>query len=609
MADQANFDKPDGTSNYSNEVWETLRANVKAALAWLPGSRTNPGTGAVRRSAPSACELLLETSNDATGSAWTTLYDTRTKVKKTGDTMTGSLVLSGAVTTRVEIQDSGDAGRGGFIATAATAFRVGSNSGVRAVEIAPDNVVSTTFAVGGNVGIREVPSANFYLEVANGGSAGVRAGAVSIGRSSSSYPIVGYNARFTGTGNSYQYNTTAPASFLQFESGTFDFYVADSGTAGATMSATKIARLADQQLSMSGAAPKVEHETGGQVVGEIAFGTGSGRGSISLTTRTTAGASAINVFRNNGDSTLLSEASGTTTLSLVNGQTTFVVGGLTPFYLLGTLAGPGSDNAVTSGASGFRWSAVWAANGTIQTSDLTDKTDIAPIDSALATQLVQGLSAIFFRWQVGGQKVEQVEDGFDETEIEVEEKYLEDVQEPVIEEVEVDHIEEQLEMVGAHAVRRLVPVKKKEQRPVGAWVPVVDENGTPLMQQTGTRERTVGRGLLKRKVSEPVMEHVRHFVPTLRTVQVERTRTVKRVERAPRYKTITHQVPGKRLHAGFGAQDIKALMDRLGIDCGLWVLDEQGKQHMRPDQLIPFLAAALASALDRLDKLDGGTPA
>lgn len=268
---------------------------------------------------------------------------------------------------------------------------------------------------------------------------------------------------------------------------------------------------------------------------------------------------------------------------------------------------PDTDNVLTCGASGLRWSAVWAANGTIQTSDLTDKTDVARIDGALAARFVQGLNPIMYRWIVGGQKVERIEDGFDEQEIEVEEKYLEDVQEPVTEEVEVDHIEEQLELVGGQAVRRLVPVKKKEQRPVGTWVPVVDENGAPVMRHTGTRERTVGRGLLKRKVFDPIMEPVQHFVPTMRTVQVERTRTTTRIERKPRYKTLTTEIPGKRMHAGFGAQDIKALMDKLGIDCGLWVLDEQGKQHMRPDQLIPFLAAALASALDRLDKLEGGS--
>lgn len=611
MADLSSFDKPDGTSNHSNEVWETVRANIKAALSLTPSTRTNPGTGAVRRSTPSAGELLLETSNDATGSAWSTLFDSRAKLNKAGDTMTGALVLNAAANTRIEIQNSGDSNRGGYLSDTGSAFRVGSQSGVRAIEIAPDSTVSTTFAVGGNVGIKESPSANFHLEVANGGSAGIRAGAMSIGRSSSGYPVIGYNVRFTGTGGSYQYNTTTTASFVQFEGTSFDFYIAPGGSAGATMSPTQVAKIGENFHRLVGATPKIEHYTGGQVVGQLEFSTSTGRGAFYIGTRDTSGANFRTVMSVDVNGTAI-WYSANDYVSPSGGYIRCGSAGVTIGYgsaeavaLLSGVFRPVSDNAISSGASGFRWSSVWAANGTIQTSDLTDKTDISPIGSALAAQFVQGLSPILFRWQVGGQKVEQVEDGFDKVEIEVEEKYLEEVQEPVTEEVEVDHIEERLEMVGTKAVRKLVPVKRKEQRPVGTWVPVVDENGVPVTKQTGTKERTVGRGLSKRTVIDPVIENVQHFVPTLRTVQVERTRTVKRIERKPRYKTITHQVPGKRLHAGFGAQDVKALMDKLGIDCGLWVLDENGKQHLRPDQLIPFLTAALANALERLDKLEG----
>jgi hypothetical protein len=114
----------------------------------------------------------------------------------------------------------------------------------------------------------------------------------------------------------------------------------------------------------------------------------------------------------------------------------------------------------------------------------------------------------------------------------------------------------------------------------------------------------VGRGKDRREIDEPVFEPVRHFVQATRKVTVKATRTVKRIEQVPKFRSVTHQVPGKRTHAGFGAQDIKALMDSLGIDCGLWVLGEDGKQSMRPDQLIPFLAAALGSALERIDRLE-----
>ena len=590
MADQANFDKPDVTSNISSEVFETLRASIKAVLAWTPGSRTNPGTGAVRRSTPSAGELLLETSNDATGSAWSTLFDSRTKLNKAGDTMTGALVLNAASNTRIEVQNSGDLNRGGYLSDTGSAFRVGSQSSARPIEIAPDSTVAATFAVGGAVGIGGAPNlgTGSRLSVYGLGMFGNLAAAqVMIGYAGDGYGLLGtYNgADVVLRANNTNLLRLTTGGVVQLESG-----------AGA--------------LRMVATAPYIEHQLSGSALARMVFAASGGRGSISMSTYTTSGTTSRLAFSADSGGTAVMydyPDNGGGYILCTSSAVSLAVKPGTGISVVSSGVRPDTDNVLTCGASGLRWSAVWAANGTIQTSDLTDKTDVARIDGALAARFVQGLNPIMYRWIVGGQKVERIEDGFDEQEIEVEEKYLEDVQEPVTEEVEVDHIEEQLELVGGQAVRRLVPVKKKEQRPVGTWVPVVDENGAPVMRHTGTRERTVGRGLLKRKVFDPIMEPVQHFVPTMRTVQVERTRTTTRIERKPRYKTLTTEIPGKRMHAGFGAQDIKALMDKLGIDCGLWVLDEQGKQHMRPDQLIPFLAAALASALDRLDKLEGGS--
>lgn len=590
MADQANFDKPDGTSSYSSEVLETLRASIKAVLALTPGSRTNPGTGAVRRSTPSAGELLLETSNDATGSAWSTLFDSRTKLNKAGDTMTGALVLNAASNTRIEVQNSGDLNRGGYLSDTGSAFRVGSQSSARPIEIAPDSTVAATFAVGGAVGIGGAPNlgTGSRLSVYGLGMFGNLAAAqVMIGYAGDGYGLLGtYNgADVMLRANNTNLLRLTTGGVVQLESG-----------AGA--------------LRMVATAPYIEHQLSGSALARMVFAASGGRGSISMSTYTTSGTTSRLAFSADSGGTAVMydhPDNGGGYILCTSSAVSLAVKPGTGISVVSSGVRPDTDNVLTCGASGLRWSAVWAANGTIQTSDLTDKTDIARIDGTLAARFVQGLNPIMYRWIVGGQKVERIEDGFDEQEIEVEEKYLEDVQEPVTEEVEVDHIEEQLELVGGQAVRRLVPIKRKEQRHVGTWVPVVDENGAPVMRHTGTRERTVGRGLLKRKVLDPIMEPVQHFVPTMRTVQVERTRTTTRIERKPRYKTLTTEIPGKRTHAGFGAQDIKALMDKLGIDCGLWVLDESGKQHMRPDQLIPFLAAALAGALDRLDKLESKT--
>jgi hypothetical protein len=61
---------------------------------------------------------------------------------------------------------------------------------------------------------------------------------------------------------------------------------------------------------------------------------------------------------------------------------------------------PEIDNAVTLGDSTARWSTIWAATGTIQTSDARQKTDIAPSD--LGLDFILALEPVRYRWRVGG---------------------------------------------------------------------------------------------------------------------------------------------------------------------------------------------------------------
>jgi hypothetical protein len=60
---------------------------------------------------------------------------------------------------------------------------------------------------------------------------------------------------------------------------------------------------------------------------------------------------------------------------------------------------PATDNALTLGASGARWSAVWAATGTIATSDARQKTDIVPCD--LGLDFLLALNPVRYRWRDG----------------------------------------------------------------------------------------------------------------------------------------------------------------------------------------------------------------
>ncbi|CAB5187260.1 Intramolecular chaperone auto-processing domain containing protein [uncultured Caudovirales phage] len=64
---------------------------------------------------------------------------------------------------------------------------------------------------------------------------------------------------------------------------------------------------------------------------------------------------------------------------------------------------PLTDNAYLLGGPGARWSAVWAANGTIQTSDQRQKTDIAT--ASLGLDFINELNPVSYKWVSGGKKV------------------------------------------------------------------------------------------------------------------------------------------------------------------------------------------------------------
>jgi hypothetical protein len=63
-----------------------------------------------------------------------------------------------------------------------------------------------------------------------------------------------------------------------------------------------------------------------------------------------------------------------------------------------------TDNAYSWGANGGKWSAIWAANGTIQTSDMREKNSVQ--ESALGLDFIKALRPVSYKWNVGGNKVD-----------------------------------------------------------------------------------------------------------------------------------------------------------------------------------------------------------
>ncbi|PWC96973.1 tail fiber domain-containing protein [Azospirillum sp. TSO5] len=70
---------------------------------------------------------------------------------------------------------------------------------------------------------------------------------------------------------------------------------------------------------------------------------------------------------------------------------------------------PAADNAYSLGTATFRYDTVYSATGAINTCDMREKTDI--VDCPLGLDFVLALRPKEYRWIVGGQDVERVEDG------------------------------------------------------------------------------------------------------------------------------------------------------------------------------------------------------
>lgn len=213
---------------------------------------------------------------------------------------------------------------------------------------------------------------------------------------------------------------------------------------------------------------------------------------------------------------------------------------------------PHVDNVYSCGRSGNRWSQIWASNATIQTSDGTTKTEVQ--GSNLSTDFILGLNPVSYKNIVGGNVVEEIEDGVEEIERQVVEKVItsEEVHDRVVDGDEV------------YYVRKFVD--KEVERPVFHEVDLRDELGNVI----GT-------------IKTPLMEKV----------------TV------PKTRQVITEVPGKRTHYGFIAQEVKDLVDKLGIsDFGGYVEGEDGKLGLRYGEFISPIVSCLQDIIKRLELLE-----
>jgi hypothetical protein len=78
------------------------------------------------------------------------------------------------------------------------------------------------------------------------------------------------------------------------------------------------------------------------------------------------------------------------------------LGGVQKYRIDGSNFRPTNNGIIDLGASGTRWEDVWAENGTIQTSDLRDKTDIQ--STTLGLDFIKSLNPVSYKWKTKPEK-------------------------------------------------------------------------------------------------------------------------------------------------------------------------------------------------------------
>ena len=135
--------------------------------------------------------------------------------------------------------------------------------------------------------------------------------------------------------------------------------------------------------------------TGSPTIGALQFGTKAGN-QAALIVGLRDGGTWTEGSSHPGRLNLYTTADGASSSTLRMG---ILSGGNVLFYNQSQVS-TNSDNVTTLGANGARWSAVWAANGTIQTSDERLKTEVT--NSSLASDFIKALRPVSYKWIEGG---------------------------------------------------------------------------------------------------------------------------------------------------------------------------------------------------------------
>lgn len=227
---------------------------------------------------------------------------------------------------------------------------------------------------------------------------------------------------------------------------------------------------------------------------------------------------------------------------------------------------PATNNTTSLGNGTYRFSEVYAVNGTINTSDLRAKNSVKKMPSML--DVVREIEPITFKFNTGGADTVKV----------MEQELL-----PVYETVKVER-ERTVVRNGAAVVEKYAAT---EQRKVMDSVPVLGPYGKQEIVWT-----------------KPVLgKNGRVIAPAM---PVGKTHLVPRMAMQPVEKTVVQPRPGVRTHYGFAAEAFKETFDKLGLgDFGGYVVDGAGTEGLRDNQIVAVLWRAVRDLDAQVQALRG----
>lgn len=343
-------------------------------------------------------------------------------------------------------------------------------------------------------------------------------------------------------------------------------------TAGLAIGAPSAAGQCFNRMLAFGDAAKIAWIQGG-VSAAVSVIKASGSSSSALLDMSGVTAEHILFMPNDGAVSAVNSVGGIAKLFRLDSGNNLIVGeGATGGVVAVNDLKPNADNARDIGTLSVRFKTIYLVNSPSVTSDPALKTDIdAPSDADIA-DFVNLTDAMTWRFKVGGlEEYEDEEDGLVPlTRKETVERPIYEIQDGKAVQTGTETVEEE------EFVTEDIPVVDPVTGEQEMWQPVDHKTGKPMLNPK-TKQPIP---LQPRVVTRQVMVPGKVKVPKIR------------------------EVPGKRVHIGFNAEQIESFLNDRGLDWGIVVREEGQPLQLRESRMIAPLWAYVKQLEARLEALE-----